>query len=72
MKFGIAGNGTQRYRCKGCSKTFVEQYKKEAYKPGVKEKIVEMAIDGVGVRATGRLLGVDQNTVMSTLRKKNL
>lgn len=72
VRFGLASNGIRRYRCKSCAKTFVEQYSYEARKPGVKEKIVDMAIDGVGVRATARLLGVDQNTVMSTLRKKNL
>ena len=72
VRFGLASNGIQRYRCKGCAKTFVEQYSYEGRKPGVKEKIVDMAIDGVGVRATARLLGVDQNTVISTLRKKNL
>ena len=72
VRFGVAPNGSQRYRCKSCLKTFVESYKKEGYKPEVKNRIIEMAIDGVGVRATARLLGVDQNTVMSTLRKKSL
>ena len=71
VRFGLASNGTQRYRCKGCAKTFVEQYSYEGRKPGVKDKIVDMATDGVGVRATARLLGIDQNTVMNTLRKKS-
>ena len=72
VKFGTSRrrHGTQRYRCKDCMKTFVGAYKKEGYKPEVKQKIIDMTLDGNGARATARLLGIDQNTVMSTLRKK--
>lgn len=71
VKFGVAPNGTQRYRCKACGKTFVETYTSEGYKPSVKAKIIDMALDGTGVRATSRLLGITQNTVINNLRKKS-
>ena len=71
VKFGMAPNGTQRYRCNSCAKTFVATYTKEGYKPSVKAKIIDMALDGTGVRATSRLLGIAQHTVTSNLRKKS-
>ncbi len=46
------------------------KYRYKAYEPGVKEKIVEMAINGSGVRDTGRVLGISKTTVINTLKKK--
>jgi len=37
--------------------------------PGVKRQVVEMAINGSGIRDTGRVLGINKNTVISTLKK---
>ena len=39
-----------------------------AHKPGTKEKIVDMAMNGSGVRDTGRVLKISISTVMSTLK----
>jgi transposase-like protein len=36
---------------------------------GVKRQVVEMAINGCGIRDTGRVLGINKNTVISTLIK---
>jgi len=72
VKFGMSDQGKQRYRCDNefCSKkTFMLDYTNKAYAPGVKEKIVEMAMNGSGIRDTGRVLGIHMNTVMSTLKK---
>jgi len=33
--------------------------------------VVEMAINGSGIRDTGRVLGINKNTVISTLKKAN-
>ena len=45
-------------------------YTYKAYEPGIKEKIVNMAINARGVRDTARVLGIDKNTVISTLKKR--
>ena len=37
--------------------------------PGIKRQVVEMAINGSGIRDTGRVLGINKNTVISTLKK---
>ena len=46
-------------------------YRYRAYITGVKEQVVDMAINGSGVRDTARVLKISKKTVMSTL-KKNL
>jgi hypothetical protein len=36
----------------------------------IKEKIIEMAINGSGIRDTSRVLGISQDTVISELKKE--
>ena len=70
--YGKTANGTQRYKCKNeeCSHVIFQlEYKHTAYKPGVDEQIVNMAMNGSGVRDTARVLGIDKNTVTRHLRK---
>ena len=45
------------------------QYRYKAYEPGVKEQVVEMALNGSGVRDTVRVLKISKGTVLSTLKK---
>ena len=73
MKSGRNAHGTQRYRCQNpvCeTKTFMLEYRYRAYEPGIKEQAVEMAINGSGIRDTARVLHINKNTVISTLKKK--
>jgi transposase-like protein len=66
-------NGKQRLLCRNteCNhKTFQLEYTYNAYNPGVKQKIVEMALNGSGTRDTGRVLGVSKDTVTSVLKKQ--
>ena len=69
IKAGYSISGKQRYQCNNCNKYFQLEYSNNAYKPGVKEQIVEMAINGSGVRDTKRVLKVGINTVIRTLKK---
>ena len=65
--------GRQRYLCRneGCShNTFQLEYKNNACRPGTKEKIVEMAMNGAGTRDTGRVLEISPNTVTAVLKKR--
>ena len=41
------------------------------YQAGIKEQVVEMAINGNGIRDTARVLKIDKNTIISTLKKAN-
>ncbi len=44
-------------------------YHYKAYEAGVKERIVEMSLNGSGIRDIARVLQVGTNTAMSTLKK---
>ncbi len=45
-------------------------YRYKAYRPGIKEQVVEkMSINGSGIRDTARVLNINKNTVISTLKK---
>jgi transposase len=69
-KIGKSKLGHQRCRCGNCRKSFQLSYSYEASKPGVKEQILEMSINGSGVMDTKRVLGVGKSTVMQTIKKK--
>ena len=74
-KSGKSPSGEQRYRCcnPDCSKiTFMLKYSYKAYEADIKEKIVEMALNGSGVRDTARVLGISKSTVISTLKKNTI
>ena len=73
VRYGRQANGEQRYRCDnvGCERRiFLARYHNIGRLPEVKRQIVEMALNGSGIRDTARVLGVSPMTVMSTLKKK--
>ena len=72
MKSGRSTRGVQRYRCQqhDCfTKTFMLEYYYKAYEPGIKKQIIEMAINSSGIRDTARVLNINKNTVVRTLKK---
>ena len=46
------------------------EYRYKAYESGVKEQVVDMAINGSGIRDTSRVLGISKSTVINTLKRK--
>ena len=73
--FGYSAHNTPRYRC--CNdecqtKTFMLEYRYKAYEPGIKEQVVDMAINGSGIRDTSKVLGISKSTVINTLKKNGL
>jgi len=71
QKNGHSENGTQRWRCVGCRKSFQLSYRYNARKPGVKEQIVELTLNSSGVRDIGRILKISNNTVITELKKNS-
>ena len=74
-KSGRNVHDIQRFRC--CNPecgtiTFMLKYRYKACVAGIKEQAVEMAINGSGIRDTARVLNIDKNTVISTLKKKKI
>lgn len=71
VKNGHSENGTQRWRCNNCRKSFQLEYRYNARKPGVKEQIVELTMNSSGVRDISRTLRINKNTVISVLKKNS-
>ena len=74
VKRGKTEQGKQRYLCLngGCSKrTFILDYTYNGLLPDVKARMVDMAVNGSGIRDTARVLRVSPNTVINELKKKN-
>ena len=73
VRYGRQPNGEQRYRCdnRDCARrSFLLQYHNAGWMPEVKRQIVDMALNGSGIRDTARVLGVSPTTVLTTLKKK--
>jgi len=69
QKNGKSINGLQRWRCKDCHKYFQREYRYNAYTYVIKDKIIEMTMNGSGIRDTGRVLKINKNTVVAVLKK---
>lgn len=72
VKYGKASNGKARFRCQQreqCGRTFVQTYAYPGCLPTVKRQIVEMTLNGSGIRAIARVLQVGPNTVIKELKK---
>jgi transposase-like protein len=73
VKRGKTERGQQRYLCQtaACSShTFLIDYTNRGYLPAVKRQIIELAMNGSGIRDTARGLGISTDTVLRELKKK--
>ena len=74
VQYGKQANGTQRYRChnRDCPRTiFLLQYQDKGRLPAVRQQIVDMTLNGSGVRDIVRVLRVSSATVIDVLKKKS-
>lgn len=73
-KFGKTPSGKQRYACNNSEcpyRTFtLEPHSYPGRHQEVKAKILQMAINGNGIRDTARVLGVSTSTVIQELKKR--
>jgi transposase-like protein len=73
VKYGRTSNGKERYRCQQtgpCGRTFIRAYAYPGRLPEVKRQIVEMTLNGSGVRDIARVLQVSPSTVIGELKKR--
>ncbi len=74
VKNGKTPQGKQRYQCrkKPCDgRTFILDYADPGQSRKIKEQIVDMALNGSGVRDTARVLHVSTSTASKELKKRN-
>ncbi|WP_146628136.1 IS1 family transposase, partial [Shigella sp. FC1544] len=65
VRNGKSTAGHQRYLCSHCRKTWQLH---TASQPGTHQKIIDMAMNGVGCRASARIMGVGLNTILRHLK----
>jgi transposase-like protein len=69
VKNGRSRHGHQRYRCKSCGVTFGD-VDRRLVSQELKENALQHYAEGVGLRATERLVGVSHNSVMNWVRQE--
>jgi transposase-like protein len=72
VRYGKTSNGKARFRCQQrarCGRTFLQSYAYPGCLPAVKQQIVEMTLNGSGIRDIARVLQVGPNTVIKELKK---
>ena len=71
IRYGQASNEKQRFRCRheGCGNTVIQAYSDQGRVPEIKPRMVDMAVNGSGIRATARVLGISPDTGMNELKK---
>ena len=69
-KYGVSSTGKQRYICLAtdCQKTFQDEYKNKAWEPRIRSEVYFLTINGNGIRAISRVLGIARDTVTAMLR----
>ena len=74
IKAGKQANGTQRYQCQNeqCTRRiFLLQYQDRGRAPEVRRQVVDMALNGSGIRDTARVLQISPTTVIAILKKSH-
>ena len=72
VKRGKTENKKQRYYCQNPNcpeKTFILDYQYQGCLLEVKKKIIDMALNGSGIRDTTRVLKISPTTVINELKK---
>ena len=74
IRGGKTKAGKQRYKCQNvdCPRySFQLDLTYKGRSPEVKEQIIDMALNGSGIRDTARVLKISSATVINELKKKN-
>ena len=74
IRGGMTKASKQRYRCQNsnCPRySFVLEPSYQGHLPEVKEQIIDMALNGSGIRDTARVLKISPTTVINELKKKS-
>jgi insertion element IS1 protein InsB len=72
IKAGKQGNGTQRYQCQNrqCDRRiFLLQYQDRGRILEIRRQVIDMAINGSGIRDTARVLRISPTTVIAIIKK---
>jgi transposase-like protein len=74
IKGGTTKAGKQRYKCQNSAcpcYSFQLDLSYQGHSPEIKEQIIDMALNGSGIRDTARVLKISPTTVINELKKKS-
>jgi transposase-like protein len=72
IRAGKQANGAQRYQCQNgqcVRRIFLLQYQDRGRIPEIRRQVVDMAINGSGIRDTARVLRISPTTVLAVVKK---
>ena len=72
IRAGKQSNGAQRYQCQNgqCARRiFLLQYQDRGRVPEIRRQVVDLALNGSGIRDTARVLRISPTTVIAMLKK---
>jgi len=75
IKGGKTDTEKQRYRCQNTHCPHRSFLLDPAYKgrlPAIKQQVIDMSLNGSGIRDTARVLKISPTTVINELKKKHL
>ena len=67
IKYGKTKSGNQRYICRKCGKTRVENYAYLAYKEEINQNIIQLTKEGLAIRNTARVLKISATTLLKRI-----
>jgi transposase-like protein len=73
VKRGRTDSGKQRYLCQNVAcfcRIFLLDYTNRGYMPSVKRQIIDLTLNGSGIRDIARVLRISTDTVIGELKKK--
>lgn len=67
VKNGKTLSGKQRYLCKNCKTTKVDEYTYGAYQADINQQIITLTKEGLGIRSTARVLQISPTTLLKRI-----
>ena len=67
IKYGKTKSDNQRYICRVCRKTRVDNYAYHAYKLDINQNIIQLTKEGLGIRSTARVLKISTTTLLKRI-----
>src|SRR5690554_1704855 len=67
IKNGKTISGKQRYICKTCKSTRVENYSYNAYSFNINQQIISLTKEGLGIRSTARFLQISTTILLKRI-----
>jgi transposase-like protein len=68
-KIGKTKAGSQRYRCYVCHGSYTPARKAAGYDPGLRQKAIQLYVDGMNLRRIGRQLGINPQTIANWVKR---